>query len=211
MNWFQQQLGRQLSQPSGFWGLLVGKLMNRHNQPMYEATFNLLDPEAGDTLLEIGFGNGAHISQLVEQIQPGRYVGVELSDTMLQAAERANKQAIHLGHVQLLKGNANDLPFDPDTFSKVLTINTIYFWEDPDRILQQVKQVLAPGGSFVVAFNSKEALGRRPFVAEKFRLYDQVEVVHLFEGAGFIDIRTTHKRLNMDDVLVVLGKKATQV
>jgi ubiquinone/menaquinone biosynthesis C-methylase UbiE len=127
--WFNIQLGRQLSHPKGFWGLILGRLMNKNNYPMYQDAYRLLDFNKGDEVLEIGFGNGAFIKEIYDLIKPGKYAGIDISETMIKAAQNRNKTLIKAEVVNLTKANAGAIPFKSHTFNKVFTINTIYFWE----------------------------------------------------------------------------------
>jgi ubiquinone/menaquinone biosynthesis C-methylase UbiE len=131
IKWLKTQLGKQLSRPQGIWGVWVANMMNLTNRPMYEASYDLLELRPQVDLLEIGFGNGAFIAEILHRIQPGSYSGVEISDTMLRQAGKRNRKEIQQGRVQLLKGAAEKLPFQADRFSRVLTVNTLYFWKDP--------------------------------------------------------------------------------
>ncbi|TRX33001.1 class I SAM-dependent methyltransferase [Flavobacterium sp. ZT3R18] len=205
--WLERHLGRQLSNPQGFWGMIVGKLMNFNNKLMYQSAHEMLELTSNENLLEIGFGNGAFIKDIIHKIEPGHYSGIDISDTMIKQAKQKNKSLINSGKVYLFKSNANSLPFDNDAFDKVLTINTIYFWDEPMRVMEEVKRVLQPGGKFVVALNTKGAMEGSEYVKEKFNLYDKEQVEYLFRNSGFTLIRSTYKKMNIDDVLCIEGRK----
>jgi len=202
----QQKLGQQLSNPTGFWGLVIGRLMNVINKEMYQAAYKLLELKSNDCLLEIGFGNGAFIKEISSKIYPGNYYGIDISDTMIASAKKKNKKLINTGKVTLVKSNVNNLPFDTNFFNKILTINTIYFWDNPKQIMSEIKRVLKPEGSFIVALNTREAMENSEYVKEKFTLYDKEKVVHLFQNSGFKVIKSTYKKMKIEDVLCIEGK-----
>lgn len=204
---FQQQLGRQLSNPQGFWGIVIGRLMNVFNKQMYNSAHELLELERNDNLLEIGFGNGQFIKDMCRRIDPGHYSGIDISDTMIKYAKRKNKSLVRSGKVSLIKSNANKLPFENDTFNKVLTINTIYFWDDPKGVMEEVKRVLRPKGRFVVSFNPKETMEGSEYVKEKFNLYNKEQVEHLFKHSGFTVVSSTFKKMKIEDILCIEGRK----
>lgn len=66
MRFFNSILARHLKKPVGIIGKLVALLMNKGNDSMNHYTINLLDIQPGEHILEIGFGNGKYISELVE-------------------------------------------------------------------------------------------------------------------------------------------------
>ena len=204
---FQQHLGRQLSKPKGFWGVVIGRLMNVFNKQMYNSAHELLELESNDNLLEIGFGNGQFIKDMCRRIEPGHYSGIDISNTMIKYAKQKNKSLIRSGKVSLIKSNANNLPFDNNTFNKVLTINTIYFWDNPKGVMKEVKRVLQPGGKFVVSFNPKETMEGSEYVKEKFNLYDKNQVENLFKSSGFTVVNSNFKKMKIEDILCVEGRK----
>ena len=206
----EQHLGRQLSKPQGIWGVLVGKLMNVINKQMYIEATKLLHLLPNDELLEIGFGNGAFIEDMVHKITPGNYAGIDISKTMIKKARRKNKSLIRVGKVKLFKSDANNLAFDNASFDKVLTVNTIYFWDEPEGVMIEIKRVLKPGGKFVVALNTKDAMEGSEYVKERFKLYNIKKVERLFRNSGFISVRSTYKKLKVEDVLCMEGSIATE-
>lgn len=203
--WFNTQLGRQLSKPTGFWGLILGRLMNKNNYPMYLDAYLMLALEKGDHVLEIGFGNGAFIKEIVDIIEPGTFSGIDISETMLKTAKRRNKSLIEAGKVELIKAPAGQNPFADQSFDKVFTINTIYFWKDPKQVMQEIKRVLKPGGVFVVALGTKEAMEKNGYFKERFTLYEKADVEKLFIDAGFTDLKITYSTLKIEDVLCIKG------
>ena len=207
--WLGKHLGRQLSKPEGFWGTIVAKLMNHGNRPMYHATYKSLLLSPHDKVLEIGFGNGKFINEIVEKIRPGTYAGIDISTTMIRLARRMNKSLIQSNNIQLIKGNISNLPFDDNSFDKVFTVNTIYFWENPAQVMEEVKRVLNPGGKFVITLATREAMINSEYVKEKFRLYEKKEVEELFSMAGYTNVIATYKNLKIEDALCVSGQSQT--
>ncbi len=207
--WFGKQLGSQLSQPHGFWGAVVAKLMNFTNRRTYHNVYDLLELSKDDRVLEIGFGNGAFIKDIVQKIQPGKYMGIDISETMMRLARHRNFSLIKSGKALIMKAKADNLPFDDNLFNKVFTANTIYFWEGPALVMNEVKRVLLPGGKFVVALSTKAAMEDSIYVKEKFKLYDKKGVEELFTNAAFINVNSTYNKSKTEDIICVSGQKAT--
>ena len=205
IGWFNIQLGRQLSKPTGFWGFILGRLMNKNNYPMYQSAYHLLEFQQGDDVLEIGFGNGAFIKEVVEIIGPGNYSGIDISDTMLKTAISRNESFINNGEVKLVKAHAGKIPFADHIFDKVFTVNTIYFWKHPEQVMQEIKRVLKPGGIFVVALGTKKAMEKNGYFKEKFTLYAKEDVEKLFIENGFTALKTIYNTLKFEDALCIKG------
>jgi ubiquinone/menaquinone biosynthesis C-methylase UbiE len=204
-NWFDKHLGRQLSNPTGFWGLILGRMMNKYNYAMYEAAYHLSGFKKGDNVLEIGFGNGAFIKEIADKIDPGNFTGIDISDTMIKAAKSRNRSLINKGKVELAKANAVQIPFSDQSFEKVFTVNTIYFWDNPKQVMQEIKRVLKPNGIFVVALATKEVMKKNGYSKERFTLYNKKDVENLFLETGFTDLKITYNTLNFEDILCVRG------
>lgn len=60
-------------------------------------------------------------------------------------------------------------PYPDGYFTKVCTVNTIYFWADADAVLSELRRVLATGGRLVVCFNPKVTAEKLPFTKHSSR------------------------------------------
>ena len=52
------------------------------------------------------------------------------------------------------------MDFNEKSFDKIFTINTVYFWEEPEKIMTQIHRVLKPKGLFINTLYSNETLAR---------------------------------------------------
>lgn len=182
---FKQTLARNLRQPTGFMGKLVGLFMNKGNDFMNRFTINFLDPQNSDRILEIGFGNGKYIRELAKIANNGIVGGVDYSETMVQQAVKRNKALIDRGIVKIKRGEVSKIPFDNESFNKVFTVNTLYFWPNPSKDLQEIHRILKPAGKLIITFRSKEKMETLEFTKHGFTLYEPQEVVALVKSAGF--------------------------
>lgn len=174
----QMALARQLRCPTGAEGITVGEKMNLINALMIQVAFEHLGVGPPDRVLEIGFGPGALLDQLLSK---SSYVaGVDLSLTMATEVSR------RLGlRVKACCGSALDLPFEERIFTKICTVNTIYFWDDLSRAFAECRRVLQPDGRLVVCFNASHELAKDSWEKFKFTLYDEGEVMNSMRSAGF--------------------------
>jgi len=112
---------------------------------------SLLDIAPTDRVLEIGFGPGVAIREIASRAVDGVVCGVDHSEVMLRQARRRNADAVRAGRVDLRLGTADRLPEFDDRFDKILAVNSMGFWNDPDRCLESLRTILRPDGRIAIA------------------------------------------------------------
>ena len=178
----------QLARPSGPFGRWVmGGRLNRLNALMNELTFEQLEPVAGTSVLEIGFGGGALLQRL--STAGAKVSGADISPEMVASASRALRPAV----ADLRVASVEALPFPNAAFDKVCTVNTIYFWPDVPAALAEVRRVLRPEGAFAICFNPEHELRKWPGHRYGFALYTVEAVADLLIDARFSDIRVERR------------------
>jgi len=145
---------RQYRSPHGLMGWLAGERMVRQHGPETAWTLSLLEIEPTDTVLEVGCGAGQGIKLAAEKACDGRVMGIDLSGMMVRVATRRNAQAVKAGRVVLAQGTITALPFADQSFDKVMTIHTCYFWPKPAGALSELSRVLKPGGRLIITLST---------------------------------------------------------
>ena len=181
----QKLIAQHLRKPEGEMGLEVAQHMNKGNAGMNRFAIQNLSLQTGDTILEIGMGNGFFAAEILEQASEGSYTGFDYSETMVEAATKLNARWVEQDRMQFLKGKASNLPFEDESFDKILAVNTIYFWENPEKELSEISRVLHPEGVFVLAIRPEKSMADMPFTQYGFHLRKDDEVENLLEQAGF--------------------------
>lgn len=148
---------RAFDRPQGWLGRLGGWWMAQRNRDTIAWTIGLLDVTPGQRVLEIGFGPGVGIEELLEQQPRAEVCAIDPSQAMLEAAQQRNDEAIAEGTVGLRAGVVEDLPFDDGSFDRAFTIDTYQAWRDPLAGLDEVERVLAPGGRLAFGFTEGKA------------------------------------------------------
>jgi ubiquinone/menaquinone biosynthesis C-methylase UbiE len=183
----------QFGRPTGLLGGLVGRIMVRtaSNRERIEWTISLLDVKPTDRILEIGFGPGVSIEMLSEVASRGLVVGVDHSDVMVRQAGVRNAAAVREGRVEFHVGSVPHLPKLAGSFDKILTINSIHFWNDPVACLAELRRLLKPGGVIAVTLQP-----RSRGATEADARQNGEEVARYLERAGFSQVRLEIRQMS---------------
>ncbi|HVC62465.1 MAG TPA: class I SAM-dependent methyltransferase [Acetobacteraceae bacterium] len=102
---------RQLGNPEGVVGIAVADWLNDNNRQANAKTVVLLGVEAGHRVLEIGFGNGRTVPDVIAQAVDVHYTGIDISPTMVKEASRFNAAPVAAGRVSFHLGSAERMSF----------------------------------------------------------------------------------------------------
>lgn len=180
-----KELESQLGCPTGEKGKEVAKNMNESNIDMTLASLDALKLRDENTVLEIGHGNCGHLNQVLKQAENINYFGLEISETMLNEAKRINATVLTKNNVTFQVYDGENLPFKNNTFDKIFTVNTLYFWQQPIKMLNEIGRVLKIDGVFALTFAQKEFMKTIPFVKNKFNLFDTVGLKKIISKSNF--------------------------
>src|SRR5882757_3397798 len=146
---------------------------------------SLLDVQPADRVLEIGFGPGLAIAELV-RAGAGHAYGIDHSDVMLRQASRRNAAAVRAGRVTLIRASVDQIPSALDgPFDAILAVNALGFWPAPAERLAQLRRRLAPGGRIAIASQP-----RCPGATADTSRNAAREIEGLLRDAGFTHLST---------------------
>ncbi len=130
--------------------------------------------------LEIGMGSGRFAVPL------GIHLGLEPSGALsLMAQERGR---------EVIRGIAEQLPFQRDLFHAVLMVTVLCFLDDPALAVREVYRILKPRGVFYLAFIKRDgeiarrytdSIDKGRFLSHA-KFYSRDEVVAIAAAAGFV-------------------------
>lgn len=117
---------------------------NRVHINLYHRTATQADL-SGKRVLEVSCGHGGGASYLVRTLHPASYTGLDLNPNGIAFCRRTH----HLPGLDFVHGNAEDLPFDDQSFDAVINVEASHLYPRFPRFLTEVVRVLSPGGHFL--------------------------------------------------------------
>lgn len=191
MTVFQAFFSRQLAKPSGLFGrLFTARWLEKANVGMNSLTLGALALGPGDRLLEVGFGSGYLLERVLGNRLCDFAAGVDVSREMVEHASRRLRPYITTGRARIRHGDIEAIPFSDGEFTRLCSVNTLYFWKDPRRALAECRRVLTTGGRLALCFNAKDDMLRWPGHVHGFTLYELAEVEAMLATSGFSAMAT---------------------
>ncbi len=110
----------------------------------------VLRPEPGERILEIGPGTGYYTLDMAEWVGPGGTV--EIFDLQQQFLDHVGRRAAERGltNVEPTRGDATALPYEDGSVDAVVLTAVLGEIPDPVRALREIARVLRPDGRLVV-------------------------------------------------------------
>jgi SAM-dependent methyltransferase len=177
----------QAHQPRGAAGRITAWEMAHRpsNRQRSVWVVSLLGVQPADRVLEIGFGPGVAIAELV-RAGAGHVYGLDHSGVMLRQASRRNAAAIRAGRVTLIRASVDQIP--PalgGPFDAIFAVNSHGFWPAPAQHLAELRRRLAPGGRIAIASQP-----RCPGATADTSRSAARGIEDLLREAGFTQLRT---------------------
>ena len=190
----------QFVRPRNFAGWLVGweMALRSSNRKRNVWAVELLGVEPTDRVLEIGFGPGIAIRELSRRARQGLVCGVDHSEVMLRQARRRNRAAVRAGRVDLRCASAERLPAFEEPFEKVLAVNNMGMWREPDERLKEIYSLMRSGGRIAIVSQP-----RCPGATAQTTVVAGREISARLTEAGFVRIRSETLGLKPPVVCVI--------
>ncbi len=105
----------------------------------------------GEVVLDIGCGAGMDTLIAAQMVgHTGSVTGIDMTPDMVAKARRSTA-AMGAGHVTIVEGSAERLPFDDASFDVVISNGVIDLIPDKDAVFAEITRVLRPGGRIQLA------------------------------------------------------------
>ena len=176
--------------PHGLPGRLGVRLMPRSSRPFHKAIAAELALEPEDELLDVGCGAA---TLFVDHAGHLRYVaGLDASELQLQLARRRLAERIATGTAEIVRGDADQLPWEDGRFSVATSVNALKFFPDPLAALREMHRVLRPGGRLAITMGEAGYAPKESTeaVVDGFGQWQWSEAAaqSIMEEAGFTDV-----------------------
>lgn len=204
-------LGRQLGNPQGLAGALVGRIMRIANYRPTRIAVDALDLHRHEVALDLGCGSGHAITLMARQALCT--YGVDQSAIMVRQAGDRNRAAIRAGRVSIRTGTFAALPYPDATFDKILASNVVYFWQDEQAVLAEVRRVLRPGGILSIYVTDAATMRHWKFAGTgTHRHFTAGDLARLLIDAGFgenaIEVRPVAISRTVQGLLAIAQHRA---
>jgi ubiquinone/menaquinone biosynthesis C-methylase UbiE len=205
---FAKFIANQLSSPSYLIGRLVlAPLWNKRNVALNDVVLDSLNLRWNDRVLEVGFGGGYLLGRMAEVVTHGSITGVDPSKAMVTFCEGRFRSLIIAGKLGLMFGAAESLPYPSGYFSKVCTVNSIFYFQDVRQAISEMCRVLEGGGKLVICLTCKPWMENKSFAPHGIALYEEEEIFEMVEGAGLKLIGVKHAFDKHREFMSVIGEK----
>lgn len=186
----QSEADKNLQQEFNQWAAAGrGDEMEGHHSDITDQTLALMNLKPNDRVLDLGCGTGWASRRMARLVTGGEVVGVDVADEMLRRAEATSTG---IGNVRYLWGSAESLSLADNTFSKVLSVESFYYYADQGAALDELRRVMAPGGRLFILINLyKDNHYSLRWVGElkvPVQALSEAEYITLLQQHGFVDV-----------------------
>ncbi len=136
--------------PENRWNTALYQSKHSYVWQYGEELFNLLAPQPGERILDLGCGTG----QVTQQIAMAKaeVMGIDAAPAMIEKARQ------NYPHLEFAVADARDFQVE-QPFDAVFSNAVLHWILEPDAVIGCVYQALKPGGRFVAEFGGKGNIG----------------------------------------------------
>ena len=127
-----------------------GEEMENHHLPITLPVLPLMDIKPEDRILDLGCGSGWLCRLLARLVPEGRVIGIDVAPQMVRRASAAAKESANLN---IMEGAADRIPCGDASISKIISVESAYYWPDPAACIREMFRVLGEGGSAWILIN----------------------------------------------------------
>ena len=183
---FKKFMASQLRKPSG-WpiGRIILSRLNHWNREMNRKSLAVMEVQGGERVLELGCGGGDLLAMIAEKITTGQAIGLDWSPLAIRYCRSRLGHFVIQGKLDLICQDAVQLPLSADSIDCICTVNTVYFWDEPEAVFAECARVLKRGGRIILCNADLAGLSTEDYPPEYFTSHAVEEVSHWLHSIGF--------------------------
>lgn len=154
--------------------------------------------QAGDVVLDAGFGFGEQDLLFAREFGVGKIIGVNVTELHVKVArERVERRGLS-DRIDLRLGSATELPLEGASVDEVLALECAFHFDTRERFFEEAFRVLRPGGRLATAdcvpFPGERPAGLvntlvwRRWGVPAANIYDRDAYADKLREKGFVDV-----------------------
>jgi SAM-dependent methyltransferase len=127
-----------------------GEGMENDHLPIALPMLAQMGLRADENILDVGCGGGWLCKLMASRVTEGRVVGMDISDEMVRHARR---NCADIANAMFVVGSVDAIPWQPNFFTRVVSVESSYYWPDPAQGIREIFRVLGERGSSWILIN----------------------------------------------------------
>lgn len=188
-----ERVAQNLRKPTGgLFGAYIRLSLTLSNKDLSKIAVQLLQIKPHQTVLEVGFGPGVGIKEVLNsglRDGPGKMYGVDFSTPICENVKRKFEQDILSGKLTILNEDVAKMSIPAETFDKVFHINSHLYWPDMDTACAELYRSMKSGGTMTTVFHIDRIKKFKNSGYLKYALNINPEIyMNGLRKSGFVDI-----------------------
>ncbi|EAF5295612.1 TPA: class I SAM-dependent methyltransferase [Listeria monocytogenes] len=144
-------LSEQAANPRGIIGEITTKIWSSYFEDLSKWTISNTEMGDATNILDIGYGGGSNVKNLVELNKNVTIYGGDISKESYKTATNLNKKAINNGKVKLSIQDVALMNYPADFFDIVYAIQTHMYWDNPRKGFEEIYRVMSNEAVFILS------------------------------------------------------------
>jgi ubiquinone/menaquinone biosynthesis C-methylase UbiE len=175
-------MGREIAQTMHYAGAPWLMRESRQREEDCETLLAALNVKPGQTICDMGCGNGFYTLPLAKQTgAEGKVLAVDIQPEMLHMLdERAKAEGIE--HIELITGTQTDPRLEPESVDLILLVDVYHEFSHPRQMLEAMRKALKPNGRIALA---EFRLEDRNVPIKRLHKMSKKQILREYEANGF--------------------------
>lgn len=175
-------MGREIAQTMHYAGAPWLMRESRQREEDCETLLAALNVRPGQTVCDIGCGNGFYTLPLAKQVgESGKVLAVDIQPEMLRLLdERAKAESVE--NIELITGTQTDPLLAPESVDLILLVDVYHEFSHPRQMLEAMHKALKPNGRIALA---EFRLEDRNVPIKRLHKMSKKQILREYEANGF--------------------------